>query len=84
MRNLVSISDLDLATVTGGFEGQGKGDVAKGYIARGELSFASGASSRQQALERACTLLHTDKKTKEADANAVGQCVLDHMYPAGK
>ena len=84
MSKLVSISVLDLESVTGGFEGQAGGDIAKGYVARGQFSFASGASSRQQALERACTYLQTDRKTKEVDQNAVGQCVLDHMYPPGK
>ena len=81
MNKLVSISDLDLANVTGGIEGQASGDLGGGYVAKGQASFSSGASSRQQALERACTMKNTDAAGK-VNVPAVGDCVLGHMYPS--
>ncbi|HEY1549408.1 MAG TPA: hypothetical protein VGG28_16390 [Kofleriaceae bacterium] len=81
MTNLISISDLDLAHVTGGIEGQATGELGGGYVAKGQGSFSSGAASRQQALERACTMKNTSPAGK-VDTAAVGNCVLDHMYPS--
>jgi hypothetical protein len=77
MKNLVSISDLDLTTVTGGLEGQFKGDLGRGYVGNVQGSFASQDASRQNLVREACTNLNTNADGS-LDKKGYGQCLFDH------
>jgi hypothetical protein len=77
MSKLATISDLDLATVTGG-DSSGNANVLGGLLASGKYSHVSQQSANNEAVKQACTMANTAPNGKVNSA-AAGQCMLDRM-----
>jgi hypothetical protein len=77
MSKLATISDLDLANVTGG-DSSGNANVLGGLLASGKYSHVSQQSANNAAVTQACTMANTAPNGKVNQA-AAGQCMLDRM-----
>jgi hypothetical protein len=77
MSKLATISDLDLATVTGG-DSAGNANVLGGLVASGKYSHLSQQSANNEAVRQACTMANTAPNGR-VNQQAAGQCMLDRM-----
>jgi hypothetical protein len=77
MSNFATISDLDLANVTGG-DTSGNANVLGGLLASGSYSHTSQQSANNSAIMQACKMANTDARGNVNQA-AAGQCALSKM-----
>lgn len=77
MSKLATISDLDLAHVTGG-DSSGNANVLGGVLASGKYSHVSQQSANNDMIRQACTMANTAPNGK-LNAAGAGQCMLDRM-----